>query len=124
MTNKKSKKTSQDDNVLKYKKDSHSNNISDVIYKIKDFHQDLLVKDKLNSSALSSIQRNLDKLHGLEKEILYMKRQVDAIQENKTEIYNLKESLKVSSCFSTFINIIFVIIILALVLICFYKVIT
>ena len=75
-----------------------------------------MFKDKLNSSALSSVKRDLDKLHGLEKEILYMKRQVDAIQENKTEIYNFKESLMVSSCFSTFINIILVIIFLALVL--------
>jgi hypothetical protein len=125
MTKKKSKKTSQVANYLNYKNDnSHSNNISDVLHIIKVFHQDLLFKDKLNSSVLSSIQKDLDRLHGLEKEILYMNRQVNGIQENKTKICKLKKILKISSSFLTLMIITLVVFTLVLVIISMNKVIT
>ena len=123
MTKKKSNKTRIGANNLNYKLNNSYNN-NDVLHKIKVFHLDLQFKDRLNSNVISSMQRDLDRLCGLEKEVLYIKRQVAGIQENKSKIHNLKEYSKTLSSFTTFTIIILIVVVLVLFLKCFYKVIT
>ena len=122
MAKNKSKRTSQDDCYLLNKlSNSHSYSSNDVLFKIKAFHQDLLFKEKMSSSVASSIQMDLNRLYGMEKDILTMKRQSEGILENNKKILKLKDNLKTLEAFHMFLIIFLVVLILVLALIYMFK---
>ena len=85
------------------------NAINESFLRIRYLYDEYLFKEKFNSRAIDSIQNDLEKLCGLEKELIDMKHKLNGIQEIKYELDRLKDVIYQMENKSIFLNCLIII---------------